>query len=206
MLRESAEFEEDLEYADREQTLEQFLEQMHARQQGRQLESFFGKADEDNEGEADCAVARWEVYPEPEEELHADKNSDSIFTSRDDTDCQKKHADGEVAPTTRNMMTMQHQDKSDEVEYTIPTDQDAGGSANTDANINNKAQCGQHRSGGEVTNCGDASDSDEETVHGSGSDDDSGKNKDVDRENASGHDAKQFLGANSVEANKIIQV
>ncbi|KAG0274339.1 hypothetical protein BGZ97_010526, partial [Linnemannia gamsii] len=78
-LHEMAAFEKDLEYIDQDETIWQFLERMR----------------EDDEGEADYAVARWEVYPEPEEELHADKNSDSIFTSWDDTDCQKKHADGE---------------------------------------------------------------------------------------------------------------
>lgn len=44
------------------------------------------------------------------------------------------------------------------------------------------------------------------TVHGSGYDDDSGKNKDVDSEVASGHHDRYFLDANDMEAGKMIQV
>ncbi|KAG0275680.1 hypothetical protein BGZ96_003693 [Linnemannia gamsii] len=122
---------------------------------------------EDDEGGAEYDVARWEEYPKPEDVLHhAGKNGDSTLTTQDDTDCQEKHKDGDVAPLTRNKMTMQRQGKVDRDESTTPIHKDAEDSDHTDSDI---TVISSTDSDGEAANCGVTNDSDEDS-HGSESD------------------------------------
>lgn len=91
-LHEMVAFEKALDYIDRDETFWQFMERMR----------------EYDENGTHHDVARWEGYPEPEDELHhAGKDGHWTLTNRDDTDSQQKHKDSDVALLTLNKMTMQ---------------------------------------------------------------------------------------------------